>query len=131
LLLKWNKSGVKSDIGVLGVFHLTKIPLPMEETMTTVAELELALDAKGWEPDYREETTAGEPLDAPVYELVIDEEKVLNIELTHINGDGMLTAARVWIWDEEEETIDDVWDIEDLSSPESIISEVENFADSL
>lgn len=99
--------------------------------MTTVAELELALDAKGWEPDYREETTAGEPLDAPVYELVIDEEKVLNIELTHINGDGMLTAARVWIWDEEEETIDDVWDIEDLSSPESIISEVENFADSL
>lgn len=99
--------------------------------MTTVAELELALEAKGWEPDYREETTEGEPLDAPVYELVVGDDKIVNIELTHINGDGMLTASRVWVWDEEEETIDDAWDIEDLSSPESIIAEVENFADSL
>jgi hypothetical protein len=103
----------------------------MEEIMTTVAELELALEEKGWEPDYRDETTEGDPLDEPVYELVIDGSKIVNIELTHIDGDGMLTAARVWTWDEEEETVDDIWDIEDLSSPESIISEVENFADSL
>lgn len=99
--------------------------------MTTVAELELALEEKGWEPDYREETTAGDPLDAPVYELVVGGDKIVNIELSHIDGDGALTSARVWRWDEDEETIDDIWDIDDLSSVESIIAEVENFADSI
>lgn len=99
--------------------------------MTTVTELELALEDKGWEPDYREETTAGEPLDYPVYELVIAGSKIVNLELTHIDGDGVLTAARVWVWDEDEESVDDIWDIEDVSSTESIISEVEKFSESL
>lgn len=99
--------------------------------MTTTAELESALEEQGWEPDYREESEKGDPLDYPVYEIVVNGDRIVNIELHEIGGDGQIVQARIWQWDEDGERVEEAWEIEDLSSTESILDEVQNFVDSV
>lgn len=95
--------------------------------MITTAELETALEEKGWEPDYREETENGDPLDYPVYEILVGGNRTINIEMHQIDGGGVIALARIWHWDEDGERMEDVWEIEDVSSIESILDEVENY----
>lgn len=97
--------------------------------MTTPLELETALDAKGWEPEYREELEDGTELSYPVYEILADG-NTFYVELTEVDADNEIVLSRVWVWDEAGHTIYDVWDIEDVETAEDIVSEVEEFIES-
>lgn len=94
--------------------------------MTTPLELETALDARGWEPEYREELEDGTELNYPVYEILVDNSTYF-VELTEVDADDEILLARVWVWDESGKMIYDVWDIDEVADPEDIVAEVEEF----
>lgn len=94
--------------------------------MTTPLELETALEAKGWDPEYREELEDGTELSYPVYEILVGT-NTFYVELTEVDADDEIVLARVWVWDEAGHTIYDVWDIDSVETPEDIIAEVEEF----
>lgn len=94
--------------------------------MTTPLELETALEAKGWDPEYREELEDGTELNYPVYEILVGN-NTYYVEITEVDADDEILLSRVWIWDEDGHAIYDVWDIDEVATPEDIIAEVEEF----
>lgn len=94
--------------------------------MTTPLELETALEAKGWDPEYREELEDGTVLSYPVYEIFVGN-STYYVELTEVDADDEIVLSRVWVWDEAGHDIYDAWDIDEISTAEDIIAEVQEF----
>lgn len=97
--------------------------------MTTIAELETILDNAGWEPDYRESTHSGKELPHPVFEIDVDG-RIISIELSDVDNGDVINFARIWEYDEDEGSVGSIWNIEDTSSTENIISDIELFIES-